>query len=58
MSKPVNLNQFRKSKSQVERSVLAGSNSVKFGRTKFEKKIDAKTNETLQKHLTNHKHTR
>ena len=58
MSKPVNLNQFRKSKSQVERSVLGSSNSVKFGRTKFEKKIDAKTNETLQKHLNNHKHTR
>ena len=58
MSKPVNLNQFLKSKSRVERTVLAASNSVKFGRTKFEKKIDAKTNETLQKHLNNHKHTR
>jgi hypothetical protein len=58
MSKPINLNQFRKSKARVENTVLAGSNSVKFGRTKFEKKIDGKTNETLQNHLNNHTHTR
>ena len=57
MSKPINLNQFRKSKARVENTVLADSNSVKFGRTKFEKKVDGKANETLQKHLNNHKHT-
>ena len=57
MSKPINLNQFRKSKARVENTVLADSNSVKFGRTKFEKKVDSKVNETLQKHLNNHKHT-
>ena len=57
MSKPINLNQFRKSKARVENTVLADSNSVKFGRTKFEKKVDDKVNETLQKHLNNHKHT-
>ena len=57
MSKPINLNQFRKSKARVENTVLADSNSVKFGRTKFEKKVDDKANETLQKHLNNHKHT-
>ena len=58
MSKPINLNQFRKSKARVENTVLADSNSVKFGRTKFEKKVDGKVNETLQKHLNNHKHIR
>ena len=57
MSKPINLNQFRKSKARVENTALADSNSVKFGRTKFEKKVDGKVNETLQKHLNNHKHT-
>tara|TARA_B100000768_G_scaffold44792_1_gene43601 strand:+ start:594 stop:770 length:177 start_codon:yes stop_codon:yes gene_type:complete len=58
MSKPINLNQFRKSKVKVEKRALASSNSIKFSRTKIEKKIDGKENETLQKHLNNHKHTR
>ena len=57
MSKPINLNQFRKSKARVKNTVLADSNSVKFGRTKSEKKVDGKVNETLQKYLNNHKYT-
>jgi len=40
MSKPVNLNRFRKDKARAEKKARADQNAVKFGRTKAEKAED------------------
>ncbi|WP_170760522.1 DUF4169 family protein [Ruegeria lacuscaerulensis] len=37
MSKPVNLNRYRKEKARAEKKARADQNAVKFGRTKAEK---------------------
>ena len=37
MSKPVNLNRFRKEKARAEKKARADRNAVAFGRTKAEK---------------------
>lgn len=39
MSKPVNLNRYRKDKARAEKKARADQNAVKFGRTKAEKEI-------------------
>ena len=36
MSRPVNLNKFRKTKARADNSTRAEANAVKFGRTKAE----------------------
>lgn len=54
MSKPVNLNQFRKAKARSEQRATADENAVKFGRGKTQKECDTaeaqKTRKTLDQH--------
>lgn len=54
MSKPVNLNQFRKAKARKERRARADENAVKFGRSKVDKELEhtrsQKARETLDQH--------
>lgn len=40
MTAPINLNRFRKAKEKAEKSAVAVTNRVKFGRTKAEKSKD------------------
>ncbi len=40
MSKPVNLNQVRKTKARAEKKARAEENAVRFGRSKAEKDLD------------------
>lgn len=39
MSKPVNLNRFRKEKARAEKKARADQNAAKFGQTKAEKEV-------------------
>ena len=39
MSKPINLNRFRKSKKREKESAIAETNAIKFGRCKDEKVV-------------------
>ncbi|MBT6311706.1 MAG: DUF4169 family protein [Alphaproteobacteria bacterium] len=41
MTRPINLNRFRKAKRKTEKTEQAAANRVKFGRTKAEKAKDA-----------------
>ncbi len=54
MSKPVNLNQFRKAKARKEKRAQADENAVKFGRSKVDKELECrrsqKAHETLDQH--------
>ena len=55
MSKPVNLNRFRKEKARADKKARADVNSVKFGRTKSEKQRDADKAQADIRHLDGHK---
>ncbi|MDA9209454.1 DUF4169 family protein, partial [bacterium] len=44
MSAPVNLNRFRKAKARAEKSTRAVENSVKFGRSKAQKRLQETKN--------------
>lgn len=44
MSKPVNLNRFRKEKARAEKRALADENTVKHGRTKAQKELEKSRN--------------
>lgn len=55
MSKPVNLNRFRKDKARAEKKARADQNAVKFGRTKAEKDRDRAENKLADRRLDGHK---
>ena len=55
MSKPVNLNRFRKSKKREKKSAVAETNAVKFGRCKDEKAADDMNIKMQACHLDLHK---
>jgi hypothetical protein len=44
MSKPVNLNRFRKEKARAEKRARADENAVKHGRTKAQKELENSRN--------------
>ena len=55
MSAPVNLNRFRKAKARAEKSTRAAENSVKFGRSKAQKRLQETKNAAQVQHLDQHK---
>ncbi|MDU9003849.1 DUF4169 family protein [Sedimentitalea todarodis] len=55
MSKPVNLNRFRKDKARADKTSRAEENAVRFGRTKGEKKLDRARTEMARRDLDGHK---
>lgn len=55
MSKPVNLNQFRKQKARADKHARADENAVKFGRTKGQKTLEETRAEQIAKALDAHK---
>ena len=55
MSAPVNLNRFRKTESRAEKSTRAAENSVKFGRSKAQKRLQETKNAAQVQHLDQHK---
>ena len=55
MSAPVNLNRFRKAKARDEKSTRAVENSVKFGRSKAQKRLQETKNAAQVQHLDQHK---
>ena len=55
MSAPVNLNRFRKAKARAEKSARAVENSVKFGRSKAQKRLQETKNAAQVQHLDQHK---
>ena len=55
MSAPVNLNRFRRAKARAEKSTRAVENSVKFGRSKAQKRLQETKNAAQVQHLDQHK---
>jgi len=55
MSAPVDLNRFRKAKARAEKSTRAVENSVKFGRSKAQKRLQETKNAAQVQHLDQHK---
>jgi hypothetical protein len=55
MSNTVNLNQFRKNKARAAKRVQADENSVKFGRTKAQKALEAAQKAQAKALLDGHK---
>jgi hypothetical protein len=55
MSTPINLNQFRKQKARAQKRVEADENSVKFGRTKAQKRLEASRAAKASQGLNAHK---
>ena len=55
MSAPVNLNRFRKAKARAEKSTRAVENSVKFGLSKAQKRLQETKNAAQVQHLDQHK---
>lgn len=55
MSKPVNLNRFRKQKARAEKKARADQNAVAHGRTKAEKDLDKARNAQNIRRLDDHK---
>ena len=51
MSKPVNLNRFRKAKARAEKKARAEENTVKFGLLKSDKTQATKLNEIQERRL-------
>ena len=51
MSKPVNLNRFRKEKARAVKKARADENAVKFGRTKAQKDAEAKITDIESRRL-------
>jgi hypothetical protein len=55
MCAPVNLNRSRKTKARAEKSTRAVENSVKFGRSKAQKRLQETKNAAQVQHLDQHK---
>ena len=55
MSRAINLNQFRKAKQATQKKNEAAENTVKFGRTKAQKKAEQNAQNRLDAHLEGHK---
>lgn len=55
MSKPVNLNRYRKQKARAEKKARADQNAVAHGRTKAEKDLDKARNAQNIRRLDDHK---
>ena len=55
MSAPVNLNRFRKAKARAEKSTRAVENSVKFGRSKAQIRLQETLKAAQVQHLDQHK---
>ena len=55
MSKPVNLNRFRKDKARADAKARADQNAVKFGRTRAEKDRAKAEAERASRRLDGHK---
>lgn len=55
MSKPVNLNRFRKDKARAEKKDRADQNAIAFGRTKDEKLLDRARADKARRDLDGHK---
>ena len=55
MSKPVNLNRYRKSKKREKKSVAAEINAVKFGLCKDRKSVEGMHIKVQARHLDLHK---
>tara|TARA_B100000787_G_scaffold160805_1_gene140117 strand:- start:150 stop:326 length:177 start_codon:yes stop_codon:yes gene_type:complete len=55
MSKPINLNRFRKSKKREKKSAISETNAVKFGRCKDEKVAGDMNIKVQARHLDLHK---
>ncbi|MBO9413300.1 MULTISPECIES: DUF4169 family protein [unclassified Ruegeria] len=54
MSKPVNLNRYRKEKARAEKKARADQNAVTFGRKKSERDADEKVLNKQRRDLDNH----
>ena len=54
MSKPVNLNRFRKDKARADAKARADENAVKFGRTKADKDRAKAENDRQTRRLDGH----
>ena len=54
MSKPVNLNRYRKEKARAVKKARADQNAVAFGQTKAEKEIVKLQQEKQKRDLDNH----
>ena len=54
MSKPVNLNRFRKEKARAEKRARADENAVKHGRTKAQKDLEKSRNTKDLSDFSNH----
>lgn len=55
MTKPVNLNRYRKQKMRDEKSTKADQNAVRFGRSKAEKALDQARAEKAKGDLDGHR---
>ncbi len=54
MSKPVNLNRYRKEKARAVKKARADENAVKFGRGKAEKEVIKLQQDRQRRDLDNH----
>ncbi|WP_424986270.1 DUF4169 family protein [Microbulbifer sp. S227A] len=55
MSKPVNLNQYRKQKARADKRSRADQNAIRFGQTKEEKQLDRARADKARRDLDGHK---
>ena len=55
MSKPVNLNRFRKERARQESRARADENAVRFGRSKVEKELDQARNDLADRRTDGHR---
>lgn len=58
MSRPVNLNRYRKDRARVEKRAAADANAVRFGRTKAEKERAAAEAQKARRDLDGHERDR
>ena len=55
MSKPVNLNRFRKERARQESRAQADENAVRFGRSKAEKELDQARKDLADRRTDGHR---
>jgi hypothetical protein len=55
MTRPINLNTYRKAKKRADDKARADSNATKFGRTKAQRALDAAQSDRLRQALNAHK---
>jgi len=55
MSKPVNLNRFRKERDRVKKRLQSDENAVKYGLTKNQKSREKKISDAARRSLDGHK---